>query len=343
MHRRHIPALTGLRFVLAIWVILFHLTGKRMLLYGWAQSAPAPVVAALRGGYLAVETFFVLSGFVLALSYGSMSWDSKSLIRYSAGRFARVYPAYLLGLLMIAPFIADYAGKDKPAQLAIYSFALQGWTPPAVYWNTPAWSLSCELFFYLSFPLIARLRLKAITLVSAAVLLPVLLARTGAPSTWKPVHHLADFLLGIAAAALYERLAKRRTNGLWFYVPAAALALMVISHADAISRTMDINAALRPLNAALIVGLALGGGLPAQLLSTRVATCLGNASYSMYILHVPLLWWYKRLTPAPSAAVYLTLVVLVSALAFRLVEQPAGGRIRSFLARERLASQSVST
>src|SRR3954447_14109059 len=65
----HLPALTGLRFVLAFWVILHHLTGHGQMLEPAALALPAPVYALLRGGYLAVTTFFVLSGFVLSRSY----------------------------------------------------------------------------------------------------------------------------------------------------------------------------------------------------------------------------------------------------------------------------------
>jgi peptidoglycan/LPS O-acetylase OafA/YrhL len=342
--------------VLAIWVIVHHLTGKRMMLDAWAHSLPASTQAILRGGYLAVGAFFVLSGFVLALSYGSASWDSNSLIRYGVGRFARLYPTYLLTLLIVSPFITDYLfpdGRVAPAfseqatQLTIYSFALQGWSKPSVFWNTPAWSLSCELFFYLCFPFIAVClrrgsRLKILPAAAASVLLPVLLPRLGIPAAWKPLHHLADFLLGIAAAGVYELLAKPAAgflrNGVWLYAPAAALGTAVIVFSDSVSRSMDLNSALRPLYGALIIGLALGGGLPARVLSTRMAMHLGKASYSMYILHIPLLWWYKRfwwsqpryLTQTVSAMVYLAGVVIISAVVSRLVEEPANRRIREW-------------
>src|SRR5206468_8520550 len=98
----------------------------------------------------------------------------------------------------------------------------------------------------------------------------------GVPPAWKPVHHLADFLLGIAAAGIYEILANAGIpwlrNGASLYAPAAAIGMLLIVFTDSVSRSMDLNGALRPLNAALIIGLALGGGLPARVLSTRVAT-----------------------------------------------------------------------
>lgn len=72
--REHLPALTGLRFVLALWVILDHLTGPGMMLEASARDLPPVLYALIRGGYLAVTTFFVLSGFVLARSYAAMEW-----------------------------------------------------------------------------------------------------------------------------------------------------------------------------------------------------------------------------------------------------------------------------
>src|SRR5437763_10601355 len=70
--RHDMPALTGLRFFLALWVILHHLTGPGQALGTTLSGAlPAPLFTLIRGGYQAVTTFFVLSGFVLTRSYWS--------------------------------------------------------------------------------------------------------------------------------------------------------------------------------------------------------------------------------------------------------------------------------
>src|ERR1700679_8633 len=75
----YFPALTGLRFWLAVWVILHHICGRGMMLEAWANALPAPVQQIIRGGYLAVSTFFVLSGFVLTRTYAHTRWDKRSL------------------------------------------------------------------------------------------------------------------------------------------------------------------------------------------------------------------------------------------------------------------------
>ncbi len=348
---QHFPALTGLRFVLAFWVILHHLTGKGVMLEPWMHTLPPAARALVRGGYLAVGTFFVLSGFVLARSYSATSWNRRSLIHYGIGRIARVYPAYLLSLLIVLPFIWDWlfantSPADKATQIVNYGFVLQGWMPKlSVFWNTPAWSLSCELFFYLCFPLAitfldVRTWPRVLLTIGACLTLPALLIAIGIPQPWKPIHHMADFLLGIAVAGAYDWVAKTGIlrRGFWLYSPAALLGGLFIAFPALVERWMTLNGALRPLNAVLLLGLALGGGFPARALSTRIARFLGNASYSMYILHIPLLWWFKRcylhqagvLSPASEALVYLAGVILISSLSCKFVEEPANRRIRQW-------------
>ena len=76
---RDFPALTGLRFVLALWVILHHLTGHGQMLEGLALPMPEALFMLIRGGYLAVTTFFVLSGFVLSRSYADRVEPARAL------------------------------------------------------------------------------------------------------------------------------------------------------------------------------------------------------------------------------------------------------------------------
>ncbi|HEY3840362.1 MAG TPA: acyltransferase [Bryobacteraceae bacterium] len=350
---RHLPALTGLRFVLAIWVILHHLTGKGMMLESWVQTLPDGLQSLVRGGYLAVGTFFVLSGFVLARSYAEEKWSRGNLVHYGIARIARVYPGYLLSLLIVSPFIyrSLFAGGAGSARRAVlltdYGLLLQGWTGSlGVGWNTPAWSLSCELFFYLCFPVLlmvfARRTWPRILIASFICIgLPFTLARLHVPEWWKPLYHTADFLVGIIASHLFDFLAESRWSfhrlGAWIYGTAGSLGALLVAFPQYLRvSSLDLNSTLRPVNVAILIGLAIGGGLPARVLSTRLFKYLGQASYSMYILHVPLLWWYSRYIlhhpssppPAAAAVVYIGVVILVSALAFEFVEEPANRLIR---------------
>lgn len=314
----------------------------------------------LHGGYLAVQSFFLLSGFVLAQTYATTRWNRTSLTRFAIARFARIYPAYLLSLVMISWFALEFVLKpgrtiaDKAGVLANYAFVLQGWTGSLnVGWNTPAWSLSCEFFFYLCFPLIffwlgKGSMTRVYSALAASFVVPIILAHAGVPDKWKPIHHFSDFAAGIAAARIYgvlihSRLGVRvlRHLGFWLTLGALVGGVAFITHPHWLDGTvMALGTVLRPLNVALLIGLAIGGGFVVRLLSTRIAGYLGKASYSMYILHIPLLWWFSRYTtlrwgsapPAWVGFLFVTAVIGFSIAAFELVETPANRWIRDWAA-----------
>jgi peptidoglycan/LPS O-acetylase OafA/YrhL len=349
----YLPALTGLRFALAFWVILHHICGRGMLLEAWANTLSAPVLALIRGGYFAVQTFFILSGFVLARTYALTSWNRRTLSRFAVARFARVYPVYLLSLILLSPFIIEmlvqpvWTGAQRANLIANYTFVLQGWTGAlGVGWNTPAWSLSCEFVFYLCFPalfvLMRNVRWRGITCAMlVAIVTPIILDHIGVPWKWKPIYHLPDFLAGIAAARIFALVTGSRSwmkRGYWLYIPALLVGGWLIVHPTIADGTVaDLNTYLRPVNVALLVGFALSGGVLARILSLPVVNFFGKASYSMYILHIPILWWYGRyyvhgkLHPArPMAAViYLSLVAAIAGLVFHYLEAPASVWIRA--------------
>ncbi len=337
------------------------------MLGNWADSLPPAAQSLVRGGYLAVQTFFILSGFVLAQNYARANWSGRDLVKYGAARLARIYPVYLVSLLVVSPFIWQTmvnAGRPvgmKATLLADYVLVLQGWNGGlGVGWNTPAWSLSCEFFFYLMFPLVFPLmrnagRRTVAAVMAACIVTPILLAHAQVPWFWKPVHHFSDFVAGIAAARLYEFLAGRmERRGAWLYVPAAVCGVVLIVWPSLMDGTYgDLNTGLRPLNVLALAGLALGGGFGARLLSSRIADYLGKVSYSMYILHVPVLWWYARWSltgslfglfylPRPAAAVvYLLIVTAAGALSFAYVETPANRWIRRFVASRMTVEQPL--
>jgi len=332
--RRDLPALTGLRFFLALWVILHHLTGPGQQLGAVLSPVlPAPLFALIRGGYQAVTTFFVLSGFVLTRSYWTASWTGAALRKYYRGRVARVYPVYLLSLLVVARFIVEDRTPGKLGYLLAHVTLLQAWLGAIpVSWNTPAWSLSCEMFFYAVFPLLGAFLVRRVTwrrviaMAAVAFVLTRAMWAAGISDGIKPLVHLSDFLMGIAAAGAYELVQRsvRTVRAWWLYVPGFAGAAAAIAWADRLPAPLDLNSVLRVFNAVLLVGLALG----CRALSGRVLVYLGKSSYAMYILHVPILWWYLRESHTFSPALYVTLVIAASAVVYAVVEEPANRLLR---------------
>lgn len=336
------PALTGLRFFLALWVIFSHLIGKGHVYEPVVLVMSEPLQAIIRAGYQAVPAFFVLSGFVLARTYAAADWSAANTSKYLAGRFARVYPVYLLSLLIVLPFIVQAKDQPKGWLVAMHLTLTQGWFAGhyTAGWNTPAWSLSCEMFFYLLFPLaIALIRNRRWTGTIAAALLACVMTQIlwmlGVSDQIKPIIHLADFVMGLAVARVFDLLTRRPVlpSGRWLYRIGLAGSAAILAYAQFLPRWLSMNTLLRPMNAALLLGLGLGGGWIARVLSTRPIVYLGKASYAMYILHIPILWWAVSWPSFAVRYLYVAFVVVLSCVVYGLFEEPANRYIRSSVAK----------
>ena len=155
-----LPALTSLRFFAAFAVVVLH---YRDLL----GPIPAWLLHGIVGGQYGVTFFFVLSGFILTYKY--KSWFEQGVRdaaywRFQRFRLARIYPIYVLGLLLDTPWhVIERVQAGQLAQDGQLYWAswllnlvgLQAWVPAvpyAMFWNTPAWSVAAEFFFYATFP-----------------------------------------------------------------------------------------------------------------------------------------------------------------------------------------------
>jgi peptidoglycan/LPS O-acetylase OafA/YrhL len=157
-----LPALTSLRFFAALAVVVLH---YRDLL----GPLPAWLLHCIVGGQYGVTFFFVLSGFILTYKY--RSWFEQGVHdaaywRFQRFRLARLYPIYVLGLLLDTPW--HLIERVQAGQLAhdgmlywaswlLNLVGLQAWVPAvpyAMFWNTPAWSVAAEFFFYATFPFV---------------------------------------------------------------------------------------------------------------------------------------------------------------------------------------------
>jgi peptidoglycan/LPS O-acetylase OafA/YrhL len=334
----HLPALTGVRFFLALWVIYTHLIGKGHVYEPVILMLPGPLQDLIRRGYQAVPTFFMLSGFVLAKTYGPTEWNRENFRKYLVGRFARVYPVYLLSLLIVSPFIVRAQDQKKGWLVAMHLTLTQGWFTGhySAGWNTPAWSLSCEMFFYLMFPLLVipmknRGWGRTIGVASVALVLTGAMWAAGISDQIKPLIHLSDFLMGIAVARAFDLLTQRSSapSGTWFYGIGFLGSAVILAYAQYLPSAISMNTLLRPMNALLLLGLGLGGGRLARLLAARPVVYLGKASYSMYVLHIPILWWAVSWPSFAVRYLYVPFVVALSCVVYEVFEEPANRLIRS--------------
>ena len=116
----------------------------------------------VNAGYASVSFFILLSGFVLAYNYaGRARAGELDKVRFWEARFTRLYPIYLLSLLLSWRMVpAEYAAHTHAmfwTGMVLTPLLLQGWIPAiATFLNTPAWTMSAESFYYLLFPWMAR-------------------------------------------------------------------------------------------------------------------------------------------------------------------------------------------
>jgi peptidoglycan/LPS O-acetylase OafA/YrhL len=340
----HLPALTGLRFFLALWVMVTHLIGAGHVYEPVVLALPGPLQDLIRRGYQAVPTFFVLSGFVLAKTYSPTEWNRGNFWKYLVGRFARVYPVYLFSLLIVSPFIVRAQDAHKGWLVAMHLTLTQGWFAGhyTAGWNTPAWSLSCEVFFYLIFPLLViPMKDRGWRWIIGAALVACTLTQAiwiaGVSEQIKPLVHLADFLMGIAVSRAFDLLAQRRSvpSGRWLYGTGFLGSALILAYAQHLPGWISMNTLLRPMNALVLLGLGLGGGWLAQALSARPIVFLGKSSYAMYILHIPILWWAVSWPSFAVTYLYVPVVVGLSCAVYQVFEEPVNRFIRSMAAKRK--------
>jgi peptidoglycan/LPS O-acetylase OafA/YrhL len=351
-------ALTSVRGIAAWAVVLYHVRSA-------PAGLPQQIVDAAAKGYLAVDFFFLLSGFVIWLSWADRvrGGGTAAIAAFLQRRIARIWPLHLamLGFGMALAAALALTGRADPvtfppAELPLHLLLLQNWgLTSALTWNDPAWSISCELAAYLLFPLLALgidwRRVPAPMIVAAVaalfVLLHAIFAAGGATTLGDQITRLGvvrclfEFAAGGAVAAMWLRWRDRPLLAL----PALGLSAMLFASGG--PETLIVPFAF----AALLLALALTAGRRGNPLEHRALYALGEASYATYLSHY-LLWIAFKLAfiadptevPAPLMAGYAALVLAASFALYRYVELPAqawvnGLRIGSRA--ERIAGRSI--
>lgn len=347
--------ITALRFAAALWVAVYAF---------WENLAGVGLPGLVAKGYLGVELFFVLSGFILSHVYLAQAGEKRfSYGRFLWARVARVYPlhiATLLGVGLLAG-AAIVAGMSVDSNVLSWSslpanlLMVHAWgLAPAAGWNHPSWSISAEWFAYLCFPAFAfvfwRLRDKPVVAVlGAAAFLAVLyygfeqwagFALTEATIRWGALRIVPCFALGCALYLVYRK-APLKAPGL------SAAIFLVLMLASAALGLWDAITVL--LAGGLILSLASLPNARAGWLASRPAVYLGEISYSVYMVCVP--WKLlavnlaAKATDAPDKQlhvfVWLAIVALlpvVAAGSYHLVEHPARRALRGWAERRHKTS-----
>jgi peptidoglycan/LPS O-acetylase OafA/YrhL len=312
-----IKALTGLRILAAVWVVLFHF---RPMLSDISPDFRENLAPVLNCGAQGVDLFFILSGFVLTWNYldrMGRSWSTRETLHFLWLRLARVWPVYLVtmhlaALLVILSLHVGHTPLPEASSLTAISYVrqvllIQLWFEPffdGTSWDGPAWSISAEWLAYLLFGLLAlvifrmKLATRARTLMWLAVVasLPpvVMLLASGhfyTPWSWLP-RIVTQFAAGALACAAVRRLrlsdrGRHIAGYLSLLLLAAVVGVLYWFNAHPISGVVenDSSGVVDALFVPLVITLAVGLGSLPRLLSTRVMVYGGQISFCLYMVH----------------------------------------------------------
>jgi peptidoglycan/LPS O-acetylase OafA/YrhL len=341
-----LPALTSLRGIAAWYVVLFHFReylpnfGLPLLPEIWAQ------------GYLSVDLFFELSGFVVTLNYLDFLNGRGSFTRRAARflwlRLGRIYPLHIVVLCLMAinPLaIWLFSANGDPGNRYTLTYFLmsvvlvQNWGfSQNLAWNIPAWSISTEWFVYLLFPayasLIRHCKFGAWAWVTCALALFGLLAAVsialgfqlgGELTQGGLLRCVLEFLIGSMVYCAWARIREHHyaLYGDWAVCASAVLGLAYI--------LLPIpNVAIMPGCFALIIyGLADTNAIVPRLLASPLLQWVGTISYSTYLIHYLVRDWVKFLVvhregPQISGTIFYLLITLVGSAIFYYTVEVVG-------------------
>ena len=362
--RPPLPALTGLRTLLALTILMFHFTpaGLASVRYPWLTLYPVVDI-----GYVFVSFFFLISGFILSYNYAHRPGGVRRADFWMA-RFSRLYPVYLLTMLISLPMLAlewRTRGHGEFWMGAIATPLLaQGFFPKlATFWNTVSWTLSCEVVLYIAFPFLLKLRWpqsprKLFLMVIGFWLLGLvphtlywLLNPDHLPQpitrysggTWldtlkyTPAAYLCTFLAGLTLGRFHDAV-KLSTRGRMLVGTAGFfLAWLAAYHiAPHMPYILVHGGLLTPIWSLVILGLA-GASPLARIFSVRPLVAVGTSTYALYLLHFnvfQLMQWHhvtERLHVASlDPWISYVFVVLLAMAVRRWVEHPCQKAIQAW-------------
>jgi peptidoglycan/LPS O-acetylase OafA/YrhL len=282
-----------------------------------------------------VDLFFVISGFIMWHTTRDQSGALPAL-RFILRRFARIFLGYWPWLAVAVVVFIYYRPHGIDDKDMVSSILLLP-QPNETNVLSPSWTLSFELLFYMLFAA-AMMMLPRLFIVPAFAVIAgaaLLVGTRGAPYWFVLNPLLAEFALGVAIAAAVERFgAPLPWLGLVLCIVFFYLGTFGSHPTDRLWRTVTFGVA-----AAGLVYAAAGFELRRRVVP-RALSSLGDASYSLYLSHVPILFlviWtmFETLKGAPDSSflILLCVILALSLTAYRLIERPL----------HRLASQLINS
>jgi peptidoglycan/LPS O-acetylase OafA/YrhL len=322
-----------LRFIAALFVVFSHYSPLRNSL--------------INNGGEAVSFFFLLSGFILVIAYEKqINENNFSVISFYVKRIARIYPLYLFALFLtlIYHFSIENNHSHLSLKLPFELFMVQTWLYPGSI-NYPAWSISCELFFYLLFP-IYIFKLKALKINYALLMALILIVFTLSMSYF--LDHLS-FLTSkndLKGGYLYQHPFVRFPvfflgNVLGFMylknveIPKKYLVGMLILGSICIAlwtlQPVAFGLSIKQLGllfiyTSLIFSLLQNETRANKYFTNKVFILLGEISYGVYLLQYPvssfIFFYAHNLSVVNQFVIYLIVLLLLSYFVYKYFEKP---------------------
>lgn len=273
------PNLDGIRALACIFVILSHM--------------PWPIYIGLIGS-VGVGVFFVLSGFLMSYLYASADWDSNSVIKYGIARFSRIAPIYWL-VISVCLLLTQFSANDFPLQIEGLSSIARHYMfsgNVGIFWSIPL-----EVQYYVFFLFVWWCISQRAVLPYAVPLLIfmcalLLLTHNYWPNLSVP-NKLHYFLAGSLAGMLPRKAWEgARNRAVLCLLQVAALIviflpMLLFTETEALYDSVEMALAF----AVAIYLLSFSSGWTAPLLATPVMRKIGQASFSIYLMHV-LVFYY---------------------------------------------------
>ena len=339
-----IEQLTFTRFIAAISIVIYHY-GKNI--FPFDQEF---VSFIFKQANIGVSYFFVLSGFVMIIAYSHIKKIVPKV--YLKRRFARIYPVYFLAILLFLVYAILSQGHINFIEVLLNITMTQAWIPgKALSLNFPGWSLSVEAFFYILFPFLynkvySKYPLKKISIPILIVFITSQISvfilhnsafYSGYPSPshdfifYFPIMHLSSFLMGNLAGLYFINYNKPKKNNDYFILIVLALIILALRFDIGLDYH---NGGLSVLFVPLILLIAHNKGIITKICNWKPFIFLGEISYGIYILQVPIYRGATKLFKSlnlehPFLKFYISLVLLiiVSALSYKYIEKPLRQKI----------------
>jgi len=359
-----IKPLTSLRCLFAFMVFASHL--------GFLHKSESNVLRWIYDfvfyeGYIGVSFFFILSGFILAYNYqdGIQKTQISKRTFYQA-RFARIFPLHVLTLIISLPLTYSVFVHNKSLWFsqAVTNLTLtQSYIPiKSIYFsfNSPSWSLSDEMFFYLVFPflmtLIPKVRNYKHLLILSIIAFPLLTLIIPEKAYHQifyinPFARVIDFIIGIVVFNIYQTFSKKelKINYNYFELSAILLLLLFFLFHQSIAKVARYSFYYWLPMGYLIFSFSFQKGKISKFLSRKIFIHLGEISFGFYMFHQLVLRYFSRINgkilhvenDILIVIITFTISLVISHYSFVLFETPMNKYIKSTLRNRKATPNNV--